>query len=185
MASTWTPQLTGLTNDIYMIGSSSNTFVIFDIRSRTYTSADGTNWTLLATNNLLRPEGLAYGSGYWVAVGRSINANYSTDLAHWTTVTNNKTVAYGTAFGNGTFVTANSVLYQSAPIITLQPLAGLAGAFNLTGPTGVTYQIQVADDFTAPNWQTISNITVTTSPYLWTDPTAPNQPQKFYRVLLP
>lgn len=180
----WIPSLTGLTNDIYMIGSGVNSLVIFDIHNRTYGSADGTNWALLGTNSLLRPEGLAYGNGYWLAVGRDVKAQYSTDLVKWTSVTNNGTMAYGITFGNGTFVTVNTTIYQSATIITLQALAGLPGAFNLSGPTGVTYQIQAADTLNDTNWQTIDSFTPVTSPALWIDPDT-SAPQKFYRALLP
>jgi hypothetical protein len=35
------------------------------------------------------------------------------------------------------------------------------------------------------DWETASNLTVNTTPYLWTDPDTADHPQKFYRVLLP
>jgi hypothetical protein len=87
----------------------------------------------------------AYGNGFWAAVSRGARANYSADLVQWTSVTNPQTVAYGTCFGNGSFVTVGGTICQSAPIIVLQAIPGLPGAIALSGPTGVTYQIQTLD----------------------------------------
>jgi hypothetical protein len=181
----WQTQPTGLTNSLYMIGSGGNTFVAFDIHNYTFTSGDGTNWTFRGANSLLRPEGLAYGNGFWVAVSAGIHANYSGDLVHWTSVTNAQTVAYGTCFGNGTFLTVGGVICQSAPVIVLQAMPGLPGAITLSGPAGVTYQVLTLDVLGQTGWQTVSNLTVTSTPCLWTDPDAAGHPQRFYRVLLP
>jgi hypothetical protein len=181
----WWSQPTGMTNSLYMIGSGGNTFVAFDIRDRTFTSGDGTNWTFSGVNPLLRPEGLAYGNGFWVAVSRSVNANYSADLVHWTAVANSQTTAFGTCFGNGSFLTLNSVICQSTPVIVLQTMPGPPGTISLSGPAGVTYQIQTLDAFGQMDWLTVSNLTVTSTPCLWTDPDVTGHAQKFYRVLLP
>jgi hypothetical protein len=181
----WWSQPTGLTNSLYMIGSSGNTLVAFDTHDQTFTSGDGTNWTFRGANSLLRPQGLAYGNGFWVAVSAGIHANYSADLVHWTTVSNAQTTASSVCFGNGSFLTVGGVFCQSAPVIVLQAMPGLPGAITLFGPAGVTYQIQTLDALGPTGWQTVSNLTVTSTPYLWTDPDAAGQPQKFYRVLLP
>ena len=181
----WWPQLTGMTNGLYMIGSGNGQLVAFDTRSLTFTSDDGTNWALCGTNNLLRPEGLAYGNGDWVAVGRGGAASYSTDLVHWTHVTNLQTTAFGTCFGNGTFVTANKILCQSDPVILLQPVAGSPGTIAIFGPAGTTYQIQALNWLDQTDWLTISNLTVDTTPFLWTDPDATEHSQRFYRVQSP
>ncbi len=181
----WWPQLTGLSNSLYMIGSGNGKLVAFDIRNLTFTSDDGTNWLLCGTNNLLRPESLAYGNGYWVAVGRGSHAAYSTDLVHWTSATNSLTTAFGTCFGNGMFSTANTVICQSQPIIRLQPLAGSPGTIAIFGPAGTTYQIQTLDSLDQAGWQSISNITVGATPYFWTDPDAVEHSQRFYRIMLP
>lgn len=181
----WWCQPSGMTNSLYMIGSSGTTLVAFDIRNQTFTSGDGTNWTFRGVNSLLRPQGLAYGNGFWAAVSPSFHANYSADLVHWTTVTNAQTVAFGTCFGNGSFLTVGSVICQSAPVIVLQAMPGLPGTITLSGPAGVTYQIQTLDALSPTGWQTVSNLTVTSTPCLWTDPDVAGHPQKFYRVLLP
>lgn len=181
----WWSQPTGLTNSLYMIGSSGTTLVAFDIRSQTFTSGDGTNWTFRGVNSLLRPQGLAYGNGYWVAVSVGMHANYSADLVHWIIVTNSQTVASGTCFGNGSFLTVSGIICQSAPLIVLQAMPGLPGTVTLSGPAGVTYQIQTLDVLGPTGWQTVSNLTVTSTPCLWTDPDTAGHPQKFYRVLLP
>jgi len=181
----WWSQPSGLPNSLYMVGSGGNTLVAFDTSSHTYSSGDGTNWTARGANPLVRPEGLAYGNGFWVAVSRGSRANYSTDLVHWTTVTNSQTMALGTCFGDGSFLTLDSVICQSAPVIVLQALPGLPGSLLLSGPAGVTYQIQALDAFGPASWQIVSNLTVSSTPFFWTDPDAVGHPQKFYRALLP
>ncbi len=180
----WWSQPSGMTNSLYMMGSGGNTLVAFDIRNQTFTSGDGTNWTFLGVNTLLRPQGLAYGNGFWVAAA-GVRANYSTDLVHWTTVTNVQAAVDELCFGNGSFVTFGNVILQSAPVIVLQAMPGLPGVISLSGPAGVTYQIQALSALGQTNWQTVSNLTVTSTPYLWTDSDAAGQTQKFYRVLLP
>ncbi len=181
----WWSQPTGMTNSLYMIGSGGNMLVAFDIRNQTFASGDGTNWTFCGVNSLLRPQGLAYGNGYWVAVGGGMHANYSADLVHWTAVTNSQTVASGSCFGNGTFLTVSSFICQSAPLIVLQAMPGPPGTISLSGPAEVTYQIQTLDAFGQTDWLTVSNLTVTSTPCLWTDPDVTGHAQKFYRVLLP
>ena len=120
-----------------------------------------------------------------MAVGVDTHANYSADLVHWTAVTNAQTAAFGACFGNGSFLTLNSVICQSAPVIMLQAIPGLPGVVSLSGPAGVTYQIQTLAALGSASWQTMSNLTVTSTPCLWTDPDPAGQMQKFYRVLLP
>lgn len=182
----WWGKPSGTTNDLYTIGSGGNTFVAFDIRSRTYKSTDGTNWLYLGTNSLLRPEGLAYGNGFWVVVCRDIAANYSSDLVHWMAATNSNTGATSTCFGDGTFITAGGVICQSASVnFWLQAVANTPGAIYLYGPTGRTYRIQTLDGLGATNWQTVSNLTLDISPFLWTDPDDTAHSQKFYRAVWP
>jgi hypothetical protein len=180
----WWSQPAGLTNSLYMIGSGGNLLVAFDTRRLTFTSDDGTNWIFRGTNTLLRPEGMACGNGFWVAVSRGDNAQYSGDLIHWTPVTNGQTRAFAACFGNGSFLTSGSTICQSAPVILLQMPPGLAGAITIFGPTAVTYEIQALDDLARTNWQTLILLDVETTPYLWIDPD-PTGPQKFYRALLP
>jgi hypothetical protein len=181
----WWMQPSGLTNSLYMIGSGAGELVAFDIRNQTFVSGDGTNWTFQGVNTLLRPQSLAYGNGFWVAVSVGTHANYSADLLHWTTVTNSQTTGAATCYGNGSFLAAGSVICQSLPVVVLQAIPGIPGAITLYGPAGVTYQIQTLDALGLTDWQTVSNVNVTTIPYRWTDPDAVNNPQRYYRVLLP
>lgn len=64
-------------------------------------------------------------------------------------------------------------------------MSGQAGAIAFSEPTGVTYQIQTLAALGQANWQTVSNLTVNTTPYLWTDPKTAGHAQKLYQVLLP
>jgi formylglycine-generating enzyme required for sulfatase activity len=68
----------------------------------------------------------------------------------------------------------------AAPVIT-----GIAMTPRLTiqSDTNVINQIQYTTDLSQSNWTTLTNISVSQSPYWFVDPTAPPSPARFYRVL--
>lgn len=68
-----------------------------------------------------------------------------------------------------------------AHYLAIQMYAGL----TITGVHGATYQIQYATNLNAPiNWTTLTNVTLTSSPYLFFDASSAGRPQRFYRALL-
>lgn len=98
---------------------------------------------------------------------------------------------YTFAYGQGTFVgvgnnyTVQSGVFGNLTSSTPSSLAlNLYAGVSVTGVEGKPYRIEYATN-TAPGatWLPLTNFTLPYSPYLWIDPTAPSQPQRFYRAL--
>jgi hypothetical protein len=53
---------------------------------------------------------------------------------------------------------------------------------TLLGPTGQLFAIQISDSLT--NWTTLTNLTNTSVPLDFTDPTSSGVPVRFYRTVL-
>jgi hypothetical protein len=54
---------------------------------------------------------------------------------------------------------------------------------QITGTVGTTYRIEYTLDLATPNWNTLAQIALPTSPYIYFDPLPVNQtPRRFYRV---
>ena len=56
--------------------------------------------------------------------------------------------------------------------------------FNLTGPTNIPVAIQTSTNARS-NWTTISNVTLTTGSFYFSDPLATNGAARFYRLSPP
>ena len=77
-------------------------------------------------------------------------------------------------------IAVNSARAEGPPIIGVQLYAGL----TLTGAVGTVYSIQYVTDLSQTNaWITLTNLTLTRSPYLWIDTTQPAQTRRFYRAV--
>src|SRR5207249_10960228 len=67
------------------------------------------------------------------------------------------------------------------PSLAIKMYAGV----TITGQTGATYQIQYTTDLSSPtNWVALTNLTLSSSPYLFFDATSAGRPASFYRALL-
>jgi hypothetical protein len=69
---------------------------------------------------------------------------------------------------------------------TLQAAApGGQASVTISGTPGVTYLIQYVDALSGlNNWQSLTNLTIPSSPYTWTDPTTPLASKRFYRAIV-
>ena len=91
-------------------------------------------------------------------------------------------------------------IYQSPAVITLDelnavppqftgigPIAGGALELSGTGPRGATYHLVATTDLAVPlaNWLTLTNGKFAGGVFTFTDLSAPDHPQKFYRLLTP
>ena len=71
-----------------------------------------------------------------------------------------------------------------APILAVQISGGYA-SLTINGTPGFTYGIQCEDALTqSNNWQTPTNLTLSSSPYIWVDPRPVNGAQRFYRAVV-
>jgi len=65
--------------------------------------------------------------------------------------------------------------------LTVQLYAGL----QVQGTIGAVYSIQCTSDLNQTNsWQTLTNLTLPSSPYLYIDTASPDYPRRFYRAVL-
>jgi hypothetical protein len=129
--------------------------------SKLFTSTNGTNWIQrslgASTNTTL--TGIAIGNSNITVVGYNYLGGSFTPLA----------------FVSGSFVDL------SLPPVAFPP------QLNLSGWPGRSYRIEFLNDLHAGsnNWQTLTTLTITNNPTLWTDTAATNS-QRYYRaVLLP
>ncbi len=70
----------------------------------------------------------------------------------------------------------------AAPVITNLTVAGGVVQFGVESELGVTNQIQCCTNLGQPEWQVLTNLVVTESPYWFVDGAAPPVGQRFYRV---
>jgi Tol biopolymer transport system component len=87
--------------------------------------------------------------------------------------------------GNYTVVVSNwSGSVPSSPaVLSLLGINMFAG-LTVIGPVGTQYSIQCKNDINQSFWATLTNITLTTGQYLWTDYSSPAYPKRFYRAVL-
>ena len=79
----------------------------------------------------------------------------------------------------GAFIQGPAVWAQTNPALSLQLYAGL----TITGPVGSNYAVQYATNLSQTNnWQTLTNLTLPYSPYLWVDTSTPATAQRLYQV---
>lgn len=55
---------------------------------------------------------------------------------------------------------------------------------NLVKEIRLPFQIEVSDTLATNSWEILTNLTLTNSPQIWTDPQATNAPHRFYRTSL-
>ncbi len=184
----WFPRPSGSADSLYTLGFGGGIFVSIDIRNNSFTSVDAANWNQRGHVNLLRPSQIAFGGGHFVTVGGG-PILFARDVDGWQVSSNGYLyVGRSVAFGNGTFVAVGdsgntSRILQSDPLIKVETRG--PGMLAISGPIGATCLIQLAGDLVSSNsWQSATNIILTASPHLWTDPTAPILSRRFYRAIL-
>ena len=67
----------------------------------------------------------------------------------------------------------------SVATVALKMFAGVI----LDGPIGAQYSVQSTPILSATNWTTLTNITLTTQPYIYIDYGSPTNSQQFYRAV--
>jgi len=163
------------------------------------TSTDGTNWVTQNSSSFGPLSSVAFGQGFFVAVGIVPWYNsplqtespiwISSDGVHWTK-SSSKTPRWLTkiAFGNGTFViAAEGGVLQSDPLVTLAIRMQSPPRLFLSGPTNRSYRIEYVDGLNRSNtWTPLLTLIPGESPFQFTDVAWTNSANRFYRaVLLP
>ena len=84
------------------------------------------------------------------------------------------------SFPSGLIVTGFSVPPSNAPAqLDLQAYAGI----SIQGTVGGTYDIQYSDSVNTNNWQSLTNLMLPSSPYLFFDLTPMRRPSRIYRAV--
>jgi hypothetical protein len=119
-----------------------------------------------------RPDGLIPGA---------TNATYTTPplsvtTAYWVVVTNSA--------GSTLSAPATLTVLPSPPQLSLQLDTGRPW-LTLDGVIGLTYRIDATTNLDTPAWTPLVELSLTTTPFTFTDPAATNTPARFYRAVSP
>jgi hypothetical protein len=109
------------------------------------------------------------------------NATYTTpplsaNTTYWVVVTNSA--------GSTLSAPATLTVLPSPPQLSLQLDNGLP-ALTLSAAPGLAYRIDYRTNFTTATWTPLVELSLTTSPFTFTDPAASNTPARFYRAVPP
>jgi hypothetical protein len=152
-------------------------------QSRTVLPGESTTLTVVASTGVAgfyqwyqqpsnRPDGLIPGA---------TNATYTTpplsaNTTYWVVVTNSA--------GSTLSAPATLTVLPSPPQLSLQLDNGLP-ALTLSAAPGLAYRIDYRTNFTTATWTPLVELSLTTSPFTFTDPAASNTPARFYRAVPP
>lgn len=160
------------------------------------TSADGEKWNLHETPASAGSEGielraLAFGGGWFVAVGAAGSILISSDGMQWTAVESaTRESLASVAYADGRFVAVGS---RGTTIVSENVLAArlmhassskLGFSFTVSGQPGSAYRLQRTTDLSSP-WEDIETITMDTRTKVVSFPAGAPAPSQFFRVVRP
>jgi len=119
-----------------------------------------------------RPDGLIAGA---------TNATYTssalfTNTTFWVSVANSA----GSVLSDKATVT----VVATAPRLALQLRTGLP-MLTLEGPVGATYRIEFSTNLSATNWTSLVELSLSATPFTFSDSGWSNSPARFYRAIAP
>jgi hypothetical protein len=167
---------------LYAVGFGAGRFLIINNHVEVFSSEDAIHWTQQATLTGYRQPAIAYGSGYFVT-GSGGQMDYSRDGSAWTSAPT-ACLPRDICYGNGTFVAVGylKAIVQSDPVVCLETVG--PGTFEISGPVERTYRIDSRDSARPDDaWVSRTNITLHTSPQVWSDPEPFPPPQRYYRAV--
>ena len=118
-----------------------------------------------------RPDGL---------ILSATNATYTTPLlstnaTYWVSISNSA--------GSVLSDKATVKVVATAPRLALQLTAGLP-MLTLEGPVGTTYRIEYSTNLSATNWTSLVELSLSATPFTFSDSGWSNSPARFYRPVL-
>ena len=118
-----------------------------------------------------RPDGL---------ILSATNATYTTPLlstnaTYWVSISNSA----GSVLSDKATVT----VVATAPRLALQLPTGLP-MLTLEGPVGTTYRIEYSTNLSATNWTSLVELSLSATPFTFSDSGWTNSPARFYRAVL-
>jgi hypothetical protein len=170
-------------------------FVAVSFDGNVAISPNGIDWTPFDIGRSNGMTDVTYGNGFFVAVG-GLNQGIgigaillsSEDGTNWTAHRSGaRSWLQGVAYGNGRFVaTGFGTILVSPPVLSLKPSSMLANGtmpFRISGTVGLNCKIQVSSDLT--NWQDLTDLVLTNENGQFSDHSATNLGQRFYRLVTP
>jgi hypothetical protein len=195
----WTPRARVIDQFLYGVAYGNGQLVAVGNAGTILTSANGTNWTTRAPLPADSLFAVAYGNGRFVATGYGYDINVkdyigmiftSPDGVSWTPrISNTRNTLYGISYGNGQFVIGGdygTILQseQTLPRMTaIHPLPDGAAQVLVTGLPEQNCPIQASTNLS--DWVALTNVVLTNGVGQFSDPSAPNFNQRFYRTALP
>lgn len=89
-----------------------------------------------------------------------------------------------TNIGYYTVVASNSVNTNTSSAATLAFICvKMLAAVYVTGPVGANYQIDETPTFEPTDWISLTNVTITSQPYVYVDYSTPTNSKQFYRAV--
>jgi hypothetical protein len=153
--------------------------------SSVLTSPDGVTWTPRTTGTGYTLYGLTYGSDQFVPVGEGSIVT-SPDGVRWTVRHGGEPyILRSVAYGKGRFVAVGDggVILQSAPLqLKLEPLTFFGGTVQgrVSNLTATNCTVEASANLLA--WTVLTNVTTTNASVPFSDPSATNYNQRFYRA---
>ena len=119
-----------------------------------------------------RPDGLIAGA---------TNATYttppmSTNATYWASISNSA----GSVLSDKATIT----VVPAAPRLTLEQVAGLP-LLTLDGPVGTTCRIEYSTNLNATIWTSLLELSLSATPFIFSDSGWSNSPARFYRAIAP
>ncbi len=195
----WTPRAWVTNHFLYGVTYGNGQFVAVGGEGAILTSADGTNWMTRAPLPALSLFAVAYGNGRFVATGYDYDDNLSSyvgviftspDGVSWAPrISNTGNTLYGIAYGNGQFVIGGdygTILQSEQTLPRMTAIPGLPDGVAhvlVTGLPEQNYPIQASTNLS--DWVALTNVVLTNGVGQFSDPSATNFSQRFYRAALP
>jgi hypothetical protein len=89
-----------------------------------------------------------------------------------------------TNIGYYILLASNSVSVNSSSMATLGFIGiNMLAAVYVTGPIGANYQIEATPGIGPTNWTALTNVTITSQPYIYVDYSTPTNSKQFYRAV--
>src|SRR5206468_11332533 len=109
------------------------------------------------------------------------NATYTTPA-----LTSNTTfwVSVNNSAGSVVSDKATVTVVPTAPRLTIEQVTGLP-SLTLEGRAGITYRIEFSTNLNATNWTSLVEVSLSTTPFTFSDSGWSNSPARFYRAVAP
>jgi len=159
---------------------------VITVQPRSQTNNAGATVTLLVSATSLIPLGYQWQKNSTNLVdGGNISGSSTTTLTI-TGISDSDAATYSVIVSNANFSVTNyaTLTVIDPPTLALQFVSGYP-QLNLAGTLGNNFVVQYSTNLASTNWVNLLSMTnLSSSPYLFLDPTGVGQPARFYRAFM-